>query len=84
MCIPAPNRSSDGTRLLTVGSTGATGLGSFVVDDNLAYQAQLLHFVDGELRVLDYLSLQGISGNYTIQRTVIEPDEARTESEDTE
>jgi predicted phosphodiesterase len=67
-------RTEDGTLVLTVGSTGATGLGSFTVEDSLAYEAQVLHFTDGELRVVDYLALEGLSGNYEIDRRIVEPE----------
>jgi Icc-related predicted phosphoesterase len=63
----------DGTRVLTVGSTGATGIGSFMVDDDLAYEGEILHFVDGELRLVDYFSLEGVTGNYRIERQIITP-----------
>ena len=69
-------RSSEirgGTRFLTVGSTGATGLGSFTVATQLDYEAQVLHFSDGRLVALDYVSLGGISGSFRIDRTVMEP-----------
>jgi len=68
-------RVERGTRVLTVGSTGATGLGSFTVTDDLAYEAQVLHFVDGELVSVDYLALDGLSGNYRIDRRIAEPPE---------
>ncbi len=62
----------DGTRLLTVGSTGAGGLGSFTVDTDQPYEAEILRFVDGRLAVLDYVTLSGLSGNFTIDRVVYE------------
>jgi 3',5'-cyclic AMP phosphodiesterase CpdA len=63
---------TDGTLVLTVGSTGATGLGAFTVDDDLAYQAEVLHFVDGELTIVDSFSLRGLSGSYVVERHVVE------------
>jgi predicted phosphodiesterase len=60
-----------GTRVLTVGSTGATGIGSFTVDDDLAYEGEILHFARGELRLADYFWLEGLSGNYRIERRII-------------
>jgi predicted phosphodiesterase len=72
-------RVVDTTRVLTVGSTGATGLGSFTVESSLPYEAQLLHFRDGQLVTLDYVVLEGVSGNYTVSRTVITPLRASTE-----
>ena len=65
----------DGTRFLTVGSTGATGLGSFTVATQLDYEAEVLHFSGGRLVALDYVVLGGIGGNFRIDRTVIEPNE---------
>lgn len=63
----------DGTRFLTVGSTGATGLGSFTVATQLGYEAQVLHFSGGRLTVVDYVSLGGIGGSFRIDRTVMAP-----------
>jgi predicted phosphodiesterase len=62
----------EGTILLTVGSTGATGLGSYTVETDLAYEAQLLRFVDGRLSTVDYVSLTGIGGNFVIDRRVVD------------
>jgi predicted phosphodiesterase len=67
------------TRVLTVGSTGATGLGSFTVESSLPYEAELLHFRDAQLVTLDYVVLQGVSGNYTVSRTVVTPLRRSTE-----
>lgn len=74
----------DGTRYLTVGSTGATGLGSFTVATQLDYEAQVLHFSGDRLVVVDYISLGGIGGNFRIDRTVMEPldeDDSEVEAE---
>lgn len=54
--------------LLTVGSTGATGLGTFTVETDHAYEAQLLRFVDGELVAVDYVSLTGVHGSFRVDR----------------
>jgi hypothetical protein len=62
-------RVEGSTRLLTVGSTGATGLGSFTVDSGKGYEAQILHFRKGRLVALDYITLEGISGSFTIDRS---------------
>lgn len=59
------------TTLLTVGSTGATGIGSLTVETTLPYEAEILHFRKGRLVTLDYVVLQGVSGSYTITRNVI-------------
>jgi predicted phosphodiesterase len=63
-------KDTDGTRLLTVGSTGATGLGSFTRSDGRPYEAEILHFVDGRLDVLDYVTVKGPSGAFTVDRVV--------------
>jgi predicted phosphodiesterase len=59
-----------GTRLLTVGSTGATGLGSFTRDDSRPYEAEILHFVHSHLTALDYVTVKGPSGAFTVDRVV--------------
>ncbi|OWY62623.1 hypothetical protein B7486_57420, partial [cyanobacterium TDX16] len=63
-------REDEGTLLLTVGSTGATGVGSFTVDEGHPYEAEVLRFVDGELIGVDYLTLRGVEGEFTIDRTL--------------
>ncbi len=63
-------RFEDGTRLLTVGSTGATGLGSFTVAEDRPYEAQILRFVDGRLVGLDYVSLSGLNGAFSFERVL--------------
>ena len=60
----------DGTRLLTVGSTGATGLGSFTVEEDRPYEAEILHLVDGRLVSLDYVTVKGQDGAFTVDRVV--------------
>jgi predicted phosphodiesterase len=59
-----------GTRVLTVGSTGATGLGAFTQSDNRPYEAEVLRFIDGKLIGLDYVTVHGVSGNFTVDRVV--------------
>ncbi len=60
----------DGSLVATAGSTGATGLGSFTVDTDLAYEASVLHFVDGRLTAIDAVSLTGTEGDFRIDRRV--------------
>ena len=69
-------RTSDGTISLTVGSTGATGLGSFTASADLSYEAQVLTFRRGRLVAVDYVSLPGFGGSFTVEHTVVE-DQAR-------
>lgn len=67
------NRLNGGTRVLTVGSTGATGLGSFTVEGGRAYEAEVLTFAGGRLTAVDYVSLKGIGGSFRIDRVVVPP-----------
>lgn len=67
------NRVNGGTRVLTVGSTGATGLGTFTIEGGRAYEAQVLTFVGGRLTAVDYVSLKGIGGSFRIDRFVVDP-----------
>lgn len=62
----------DGTRFLTVGSTGATGLGSFTLEADLAYEAELLRFDDDVLVAIDRVRVDGLSGAFTVDREVID------------
>ncbi len=50
------SRSEDGTTFLTVGSTGATGLGSFLVQTALPYEAEILRFDGPRLSAIDYVT----------------------------
>ena len=75
-------RTEEGTTFLTVGSTGATGLGSFLVETATPYEAQILRFDDRRLVAIDYVTLVGVSGDFTIDRDVI-PDPA-AEAEEAE
>jgi Icc-related predicted phosphoesterase len=69
----------DGVLVLTVGSTGATGLGSFTVETDLPYEAQVLHFDEGQLVGVDAVSLR-TTGEFQIERRLIEPPTERTVS----
>jgi predicted phosphodiesterase len=60
----------DGTRVLTVGSTGATGLGAFTQSEDRPYEAEVLRFIDGKLIGLDYVTVHGVSGNFTVDRVI--------------
>jgi Icc-related predicted phosphoesterase len=67
-----------GTVLATSGSTGATGLGSFTVDTDLAYEAEVLRLVDGRLRSIDAVALRGTNGEFRIDRQVFDAATAPT------
>jgi len=62
-----------GTLVLTVGSTGATGLGSFTVDTGSPYEAELLHFVGHDLVAVDRIDLHGVGGAFRVERQVVPP-----------
>ena len=38
------------------------------MDANKPYEAELLHFQNGHLTMLDYISMDGIRGSFTIDR----------------
>lgn len=61
----------DGSVAYTVGSTGAGGIGTFMVETDDAYEAQVLRFRRGRLVAIDYITLRGISGDLTIERDVV-------------
>jgi predicted phosphodiesterase len=61
----------DGTLVLTVGSTGATGLGSFTVDTGSPYEAELLHFVGHDLVAVDRIDLHGVGGAFRVERQIV-------------
>ena len=60
-----------GTLILTVGSTGATGLGSFTVDTGSSYEAELLHFVGHDLVAVDRVDLHGVGGAFRVERKLV-------------
>ena len=70
-------KEEDGTRVLTVGSTGATGLGSFTPDEQRPYEAEVLHFVGGRLTTLDYVTVKGPSGAFTVDRVAYQDEPQR-------
>jgi predicted phosphodiesterase len=63
----------DGTLVLTIGSTGATGLGTFTVETARPYEAEVLRFSGDELVAIDHLSVSGIDGGFTLERRLVEP-----------
>ena len=75
-------RTEDGTTFLTVGSTGATGLGSFLVETATPYEAQILRFDSRRLVAVDYVTLVGVSGDFTIDRDVVPDPSADEEAEE--
>jgi predicted phosphodiesterase len=64
---------SKGSLVLEVGSSGATGLGSFVADVDLAYEAEILYFKGGKATAFDYVRFKGLGNDFQIQRRTLEP-----------
>jgi predicted phosphodiesterase len=64
----------DGTLVMTVGSTGATGLGSFIVETDLTYEAEVIYFRDGTPVAYDYISLSGLGGDFNVERRTLDDD----------
>jgi predicted phosphodiesterase len=62
----------DRSLLLTVGSTGATGLGSFTVESEQGYEAQVLRFDGQRLVAIDYVTVRGVTGDFHVERQVID------------
>ncbi len=65
----------DGSLLAEVGSTGATGLGTFLVETAQPYEAQILRFEGRRLVAIDYITVRGIGGAFTLERTLIDAPE---------
>jgi predicted MPP superfamily phosphohydrolase len=66
-------RTVNGTLELAVGSTGATGLGSFLVRSDLAYEAEVIYFRERRAVALDYIRFQTLGGDFEIKRRTLEP-----------
>ena len=58
-------RVEQGKRILTVGSTGATGLGVLTEQQDRPYEAEILRFRKGSLVVIDYVTFAGTTGDCT-------------------
>lgn len=62
-----------GTLVMTIGSTGSTGLGSFTVESGRSYEAQVLRFVAGQLVAVDRVDLRGVGGAFRVERELVTP-----------
>ena len=58
----------EGTTLLTIGSTGATGLKSLTVESERDYEAEVLYFEGSDLIAVDFVALRGVGGEFTLER----------------
>jgi Icc-related predicted phosphoesterase len=65
-----------GTTILTVGSTGATGLKSLIVETDRSYEAQVIYLSEGRVASVDYVTLRGLQGDFQLERTSFDPAEA--------
>lgn len=63
----------NGTLAALAGSTGATGLGSLLVDADMPMSANLLHFRDRRLVAIDRLEVIGTSGDLEVSRHTVTP-----------
>ncbi len=71
----------DGTVVAIVGSSGATGLGNLLVEQSEPFRFEILRFVDSRLVAVDEISLDGASGDFTLQRRLLSADETDTTDE---
>lgn len=65
----------ESTLLLTVGSTGATGLKHLMVESGRRYEAQILYFEGTALAAVDYVSLADVGGDFELSRRTYENSE---------
>ena len=65
----------DGTTLMTVGSTGATGLGSFFVEADVPYEAEIIYFEGDRAAAYDYISMTGPGLDFTVERHTLPEEE---------
>ena len=78
----------DGTLILTVGTTGATGLKSLTLETDKNYEAQVIYVRDGAAVAVDYITFRGVSNDFEVERTTlddfgVEIDEAEEEAGET-
>lgn len=66
----------EGTRVLAVGSTGATGLKSFALETEMNYEAEVVYFRDSTAIAMDYVSFRGLGEEFIVERVTLEPEEA--------
>jgi predicted phosphodiesterase len=60
----------DGTTILSVGSTGATGL-KFFVEAERDYEAEILYFREGRAVAVDYVRFSGLGTEFEIERDAL-------------
>lgn len=72
--------ASEGTLVAVVGSTGATGLGSLLTEEDLPYSAQLLRFDRGRLVAIDRIEVVGTGGDLEVRRRAIRDEDFEGET----
>ncbi|MGH2693361.1 MAG: metallophosphoesterase family protein [Actinomycetota bacterium] len=72
----------EGTTVLQVGSTGATGLGAFTVEADHDYEAEIVYFRDQRAVAVDYVSFSGLGSDFEVDRTTLVAEEDEDEEEE--
>lgn len=75
-------RREEGTIVLAVGSTGATGLKSLTLEADKSYEAEILYFRGAEVVAVDYVTFHG-SSDFVVERTTFD-EEVTDEAEEAE
>ncbi|MGH2820903.1 MAG: metallophosphoesterase family protein [Actinomycetota bacterium] len=65
----------EGTHMLAVGSTGATGLKSFALETEMSYEAEVVYFRDSVAVAMDYVSFRGLGEEFIVERVTLDPDD---------
>ena len=60
------------TTILTVGSTGATGLKAFTVEADNPYEAEVIYFEGDDAVAVDYVTVGALGSEFEVERVVIE------------
>ena len=72
----------DGTLLLRVGTTGATGLKSLTLETDKDYEAQVIYLRDAVPVAVDYVTFRGVSNDFQVERTTLDDLGVDAEEED--
>lgn len=62
----------DGSWLLRVGTTGATGLKSLALETDKNYGAQVIYVREGRPVAVDYVTFRGVSNDFQVERTTLD------------
>lgn len=64
-------QQEDGTVVLITGSAGATGLGSFLVETDVPYEAQVVYLDGGRVVAVDYVTFSGLGRESKVERRLL-------------